>query len=223
MATNSIALTRQTSITRRLYNALTYGMVALSFVVLGFMYDFTQSGGLERVFGTGLGVAALIAALVGSIGGIIVMGIGKSKQSVSLSAIGYTLFSLTFGVTMSLVLQRYDVGTITTAFSVTACLAGVFLVAGVAFPRVFSKMGGILVVGLIGLIAIEFVATVFFHVHQTLFDYVGIALFCGFIGYDSYLMAADEPTVPNALFYASSIYLDIINVLLRVLRVLGKE
>ena len=223
MASNSIAVASPAPITRRLYNALTYGLVAVSFLVLGFTYNFCESGGLEKILGSGMGIGVLIGALVGSIGGIIVMGIGKSKQSVGVSMVGYTLFSLTFGFTTALLLDRYDVGTITTAFTVTAALSGVFLVAGVLFPNAFSRLGGVLTIGLIGLIVIELVTSIFFHVDQTLFDYIGIALFCGFLGYDSYVMSADQPTVPNAIFHASNIYLDIINILVRVLDILNRD
>lgn len=210
-------------ITRRLYNVITYGMVAVSFLILYLTYNFAEGGGLERMLGTGLGLGLLIATLVGPIGGVIVMSVGKRKQSVPISVIGYVLFSLTFGFTVSLTLQRYDVGTISYAFAITACLSGIFLVAGLVFPNVFSKIGGVLAIGLIGLIVIELIAVMFLHVDQTIFDYIGIALFCGFLGYDSYAMSADDPTVPNAIFHASNIYLDIVNILIRVLDLLDHK
>lgn len=219
----SPAIPSAPTITRRLYNVITYGMVAVSFLVLYLTYNFTEGGGLEQVLGSDLGIGVLIASLVGTIGGVIVMGVGKSKQSVPISVIGYVLFSLTFGFTASLALQRYEIGTISYAFGITACLAGMFLIAGVVFPNVFSKLGGVLTIGLIGLIVIELVTVMFLHIDQTVFDYIGIALFCGFLGYDSFIMSADEPTVPNAIFHASNIYLDIVNILLRVLDLLDHK
>lgn len=227
MATDTTLAThvagRATTAARRLYNSITYGMVAVSFLILYLTYNFAEGGGLERMLGTGLGLGLLIGMLVGSIGGIIVMGIGKGRQSVPISIIGYALFSLTFGFTMSLALQQYEIGTISYAFAITACLSGIFLLAGLAFPDIFSKIGGILTVALVGLIVIELVAVMFLHIDQTIFDYIGIALFCGFLGYDSYQMAYDEPTVPNAIFYAASIYLDIVNILLRILDLLDRK
>jgi FtsH-binding integral membrane protein len=210
------------TISRRMYNALTFGLVTISFVVLWGTYQFAADGGLNRLF-TGNPLIALIVSVVATIGGVILMSVGKANQSVPLSLVGYALFSLTFGVTLSLTLQRYDVGTITYAFAITACVSGIFLVAGVTFPQFFSRIAGVLIIGLIAVTVVEIVAVMFFHASQTIFDYIIIVLFCGFLGYDSYCMSIDEPTVPNAIFYASDIYIDIVNILIRVLDILDND
>lgn len=226
MARNEMTYSQQQTaptISRRAYNALTYGLVTISFLVLWGTYLFAEGGGLERMLSGVGGIVLLVGFVIATIGGTILMTVGKKKQSVGLTFVGYALFSLTFGVTLSLILQRYDVGTITYAFGITACISGIFLIAGVVFPQFFSRIGGVLVIGLAAVILVEIVATVFFHASQTIFDYIVIALFCGFLGYDSYLMANDQPTVPNALFHASNIYLDIINILIRVLDILDND
>ena len=211
------------SISRRAYNALTFGLVTVSFLVMWGTYLLTNGGALMSFFMTGGGIVALIASLVATIVGIILMSVGKSKQSVGLSLTGYTLFTLTFGITVSLALQRYEIGTIAYAFGITACVSGIFLIAGVTFPQVFSRLGGALCFGLIAVMVVEFVAVVFFHANQTIFDYIVIILFCGFLGYDSYRMSVDEATVPNAIFHASNIYIDIVNILLRVLDIMDNK
>ena len=169
------------------------------------------------------GLVTLLVSFVLTIVGIVLMSVGKSKQSVGVSVGGFALFTLTFGATTALALTHYSVGTIAYAFLITACLAGIFLVAGVIFPEFFSRIGGVLMIGLIGLIIIEFVAVVLFHANQTLFDYVAIALFCGFLGYDAFLMSQDAPTVPNAIFYATDIFLDIVNILIRILNIMDRD
>lgn len=206
-------------ISRRAYNALTYGLVTVSFLVLWGTYLFANTGG-SGFFST---LPGLIVSLVATIGSIVLMSVGKSKQSVSLSLVGYTIFSLSFGFTVATILTRYNVGTIYYAFGITACLSGIFLIAGVVFPDFFSRLGGVLCLGLIGVLLIEFVAVFFFHANQTIFDYIVIILFCGFLGYDSYVMSSDEPTVPNAIFHASNIYIDIVNILIRVLDILDNR
>lgn len=211
------------TIARRAYNALTFALVTVSFLILWGTYLFTDGGQLQQMLPGAGGIAVLIGSVVLTIVGFILMGIGKSKQSVPLSLTGYTLFSLTFGVTVALALQRYNVGTITYAFGITACVSGIFLIAGVTFPQFFSKLGGALAIALLGTIVVEIVATMFLHVDQTIFDYVVIVIFCGFLGYDSYRMSSDQPTVPNAIFHASNIYLDIVNILLRVLDILDNK
>lgn len=207
---------------RRMYNALTYGIVTLCFAVTYGMYNFVQGGGL-RLFSSVNPILLLGIYLGGTFGGIIVMNMGKSRENVTLSAVGLTVFTLTFGGSLSLMLTRYTSTTISYAFAITACISGIFLIAGVLFPSFFASMGRVLLIGLLALIVVEAVAVLILHVNQTAFDYITILLFCGFLGYDSYLMSADAPTVPNAIFYAANIYIDIVNVLIRVLSILNRD
>lgn len=209
------------TITRRAYNALTFGIVAIAFLITWGEYSLIMNGSLGFLLRNG--IVTLIGSLIFTIAGIALMSIGKSKQSVGLSVGGFALFTLTFGATTALALTHYSVGTIAYAFLITACLSGIFLIAGVTFPEFFSRIGGVLLIGLIGLFIVEFVAVVFFHANQTLFDYIAIALFCGFLGYDAYVMSQDAPTVPNAIFYATDIFLDIVNILIRILNILDRD
>jgi FtsH-binding integral membrane protein len=36
-------------------------------------------------------------------------------------------------------------------------------------------------------------------------------------------MSTDEPTVPNAVFYAANIYIDVVNILIRVLDIMDNK
>ena len=211
-------------ISRRTYNALCFGLVTASFLVMYLMYGLAAAGVLDGLLAPGAGgIVTLVVALVGTIGGILLMGSGKKSQSVGVSLAGYLLFSLTFGLTIALALEHYTGQTISSAFGITACLAGIFLIAGVTFPDFFASIGHLLFLSLIALIAAEIVGTLVFHANQTVFDYIAILVFCGFIGYDSYQLAADDPTVPNAIWHACDIYVDIANVLIRVLDLLDNR
>lgn len=226
MAQNEMTVGQQrpvATISRRAYNLLTYGLVTVSFLIMWGTYQLASGGALASILSTAGGLVGLIVSVIATIAGLILMSVGKSKQLVGVSTVGYVVFSLTFGFTTSLILQRYDIGTIAYAFGITACVSGIFLIAGVTFPQFFSRLGGALCFGLIAVILVEFVATVFFHANQTIFDYIVIILFCGFLGYDSYQMACDDATVPNAIFHASNIYIDIVNILIRVLDLMDNK
>ena len=54
-------------------------------------------------------------------------------------------------------------------------------------------------------------------------DYVVILLFCGFIGYDTYRAQQCEPTVKMAIFNAVEIWLDLLNVFIRILSIVGRR
>jgi len=211
-------------VSRRLYNGICFGLLTISFAVMFLMYSQFTSGALDFLFTSSTSALIfLIASLVGSIGGIIAMGVGKSRQSVAVSLAGYAVFSLTFGLTLALSLAHYTTQTISVALAITACLAGIFMIAGIIFPEFFAAISRILVLALIGVIVVELLATVIFRVDQTFFDYVTIAIFCGFIGYDTFQLAADDPTVPNAVYHACDIYIDIANILIRVLALLDRD
>lgn len=211
------------TISRRAYNALTFGLVTIAFLVMWGMYQFVSGGNMAHLVSSGAGIGMLIAYLVGTIAGIALMSKGKSSQSVPISLVGFALFALTFSGTLGIALIQYTPATISYAFGITACLSAVFLIAGVTFPEVFSRIGGVLFLALIGVFIAEFIATVFFHADQTIFDYIVVLIFCGFLGYDSYRLSQDTPTVPNAIWYASDIFVDIANILIRILRILDRR
>ena len=201
------------TISRRAYNFLTFGIVTASFALVWI----TQTVFNLQAPGLPVSIAAIVASFVG----IFVLGAGKKRQSIPMTLVGYLLFTCTFGVSLTFVLARYNIGTVAYAFACTACLSGIFLILGVMFPDFFAKVGRICVLALIGVIIVEVVATMIFHADQTIFDYIVIAIFCGILGYDSYRMAQDDPTVPNAIWHAADIYADMVNILIRILRIIG--
>ena len=98
----------------------------------------------------------------------------------------------------------------------------VFGALGMAFPSFFARIQGVLAVSLLAVIVVE-VVMMALGVRQNLTDLVVILLFCGFIGYDVYRASTDAPTLENALWYAIEIYLDVVNVMLRLLSIFGNR
>ena len=163
-----------------------------------------------------------ILSFVGSIAGIFMMSSAKRSQSVGLSLAGFGVFALTFGFMTSIVLLQYPVATISTAFMATAGITVVFACLGVAFPQVFTKVRGVLGACLLGLIVVELVMMLL-RVDQGIVDFAVIAVFCGFIGYDFHKAMYDEPTLVNAVYNASELFLDVLNVFVRILSILGRR
>lgn len=208
-------------ISRRLYNAVLCGLVLLSFVVMAACSHVAATPEF-LLFMYRNPLALSIGSLVGSIGGIICMSIARSKESLPLGLMGYALFSLTFGFTTSLALSYYSLDSISMAFTATAAIMVVFGVAGMAFPKFFARLQGICVLGLLSVMVIE-LALMFMGVQQSVTDIAVILLFCGFIGYDVYRASVAVPTFTNALWYAIELYLDILNVFLRILQIFGNR
>lgn len=208
-------------ISLRSYSLLLTGLVFVGFLVMGLCSSlFAYPYFLLTVANNYMLITIL--SLVGSIAGIVMMGKAKSSGSVGLSLAGYALFVLSFGFTTSTILLMYTAQTISSAFLATAGITVVFACLGVAFPRFFAKIQGILAISLLAIILVQFV-TMFMGVEQTWIDFVVIVIFCGFIGFDFYRAMQDEPTVVNAVFNASNLFLDIINVFVRVLAIFGRR
>ena len=208
-------------ISRRLYNAVLTGFVVLSFIIMAACSHIT--GTREFVlFMVRNPLLVTLGSLAGSIGGIICMSIGRSRENLTLGLVGYALFSLTFGFTTSLALTAYDMTSISMAFTATAGIMIVFGCAGIMFPNFFARLQGVLVVGLLAIVAVELVLALM-GVQQSITDIAVILLFCGFIGYDVYRVTTAVPTFTNALWYAVDLYLDIINVFLRLLALFGRR
>lgn len=208
-------------ISRRLYNLVLTGLVLLSFAIMAACSQMTST--LEFwMFVQRNPLLFTLLTLVGSFGGIIVMNIARARENLSLGMIGYTVFTLTFGFTTSMVLSMYSLDTITAAFTATAGIMVIFGAAGIAFPRFFERLMPICALGLLAVIVVEF-ALMLFGVQQSLTDIAVIVLFCGFIGYDVHRASTAVPTLSNAVWYAIELYLDIINVFLRLLQLFGRR
>lgn len=139
-----------------------------------------------------------------------------------LSLVGYVIFASTFGLTASFGLANYDLPTINTAFIATAAITFVFGALGVTFPKFFQRVYGIGFGILLATILVEIVL-MFMGVSQTITDLIVIVVFAGFIGYDTHVATTVPPTLPNAVLMASNLFVDIINVFLRILNILGRR
>ncbi|WP_307739626.1 Bax inhibitor-1 family protein [uncultured Parolsenella sp.] len=205
----------------RAYSLTLTGLVLAGFLVMGFCASlFGNVGFLMNVVYNYM--LYTIVSFVASIAGIVMMGRALKSKSVALSLAGYALFVASFGFTASLALLGYDMQTISTAFLATAGIVVVFACLGVAFPAVFQRAVGVLSVALLALILVQ-VVMLFMGVDQTWVDFAVIVVFCGFIGYDFHQAMYMEPTLVNAVFAASNLFLDIINVFLRVLAIFGRR
>lgn len=182
---------------------------------------FTGTMEFAKTTGTFGGLFAFMCiTLVGTILGMVVMSLGSSRQSAAVSLVGYAIFAASFGILSSTALTHYDLPTINTAFAATAAVTFVFGALGVTFPQVFKRISGVLCGMLLGLVVVELVLA-FMGVHQTITDYIVVLVFAGFIGVDTYRATQVEPTLPNAVLVATELFMDIINVFLRILDIIG--
>ena len=60
-------------------------------------------------------------------------------------------------------------------------------------------------------------------IHREWIDWAVVFIFCGYIGYDWGRANRIPKTVDNAIDSAAALYMDIINLFLRILRILGRR
>jgi len=97
------------------------------------------------------------------------------------------------------------------------------MMLGSIFPAFFQKIAGALAAALIAVILVEVIGGLFFGWHHGATDWVVVLIFCGYIGYDWGRANAIPKTLDNAIDSAAALYMDIINLFLRLLRILGRR
>ena len=213
-----LARTKPGGLSRRTYHFLTGAIVAASLLVIGLEYTYCLNNPwiIES-----LNFAFVIACYVVPFAGIIIMALA-GREHLGLMVVGYCMVTLTLGFLMAIVLTGYTAASIQRAILITAIIAISFATLGFAWPQLFRRIFPICVAALGIMIIIELVM-MFLGIPSGWNDWVVIVIFCGLIGYDFYQAATDEPTVDNAIWYACEIYLDLINIFLRVLNITGRS
>ena len=161
--------------------------------------------------------------LIGYIALVIVGSILIGKDSAALSFLGYNLIALPIGVLVCACVDGIPVSIVKSAVLVTAIVTLSFMIAATLFPGFFLKMGRALGWGLLAAIVAELVVTLIFRVRTTIFEYLFVGLFSLFIGYDWARANTCARTLNNAIDLAASLYLDIINLFLRVLEIMSRK
>ncbi len=108
------------------------------------------------------------------------------------------------------------------AFILTACITVVMTALSGMFPDFFAKLGGMLFASLFAVI-IGSALCLFMGWSTYGLSIFAAAIFSLYIGYDMYRAQRYPKTADNAVDCAVDIYLDIINLFLRLLRILGRR
>jgi FtsH-binding integral membrane protein len=161
--------------------------------------------------------------------GIPIVGIILSAAS-SNSLISFAGFNLVVGGLSAIlgpVLAMYDIkepGLVERAAIMTALVTAVMGVSGLMLPNFYRSIGGALFGALIALVVVSF-ARLFIPAIQDvgIIDYIAAGIFALYIGYDMWRASDIPATLDNAVDVAVSLYLDILNLFLSLLRILGSS
>ncbi len=148
------------------------------------------------------------------------MAIGSNKPAISF--IGYTLVVVPIGAVLSISLPFYKTADILSAVVVTGAVVAIMMGLSTVYPRVFAKMGRTLVIALLVGVIGEFIAILFGY-GGDIFNWLFVVLFSLYIGYDWQKAQMYPKTLDNAIDSALDLYLDIINLFIRLLQIFGRS
>ena len=153
------------------------------------------------------------------------------NKSVPVATLLFAIYSVVNGLTMASIFLVYDVRSIAAVFFITAGMFAVMGIIGAVLKVDLSKMGTVLIMGVVGLIIASMVNMFFIKsgMMDLIVSWLGVIIFAGLTIYDTQrikrmLMETDYPeetTQKIALMGALSLYLDFINMFLYLLRIFG--
>ncbi len=203
----------------RTFNLALTGLLVYGLVVNALMVYYLSEPLANFMIGAGTFTFLLVLVAPMIIG--VIMAAKSSNPLVSF--IGYNLVVLPIGLLLSLVIPNLPAVIVTKAMLLTAMVAATMMLLAAVWPSFFLGLGRTLVIGLvIGIIA-ELVATFLLGYRGELFDWIFVVLFSGYLGYDIAKSQAYPKTLDNAVDSALDIYLDIINLFIRLLSILGRR
>jgi hypothetical protein len=137
----------------------------------------------------------------------------------------FFLYSIINGLTMGVIYEVYALSSIVLVFFATAIFYAILAFIGYNTEKDLSKIGTIAGVALIVCIIVSLI-NLFLNltIIDTIMDWVIIILFAGITAYDVQKIKGYESTNEKAYIYgAMDLYLDFINIFLRLLSIFGKR
>lgn len=198
--------------------------------------------GLLVTFGTGFLVSSNENILINVLSGPGLLGIlviefvvvlflsfRITKMSPSVAKACFILYSFVNGLFFSIYFVEFQIASLIYVFLITAIIFAVFALIGATTKMDLTKIGSYL---LMGLLAIIICGIINIFVGSSSFDFVlsilAVILFLGYTAYDvKVIMNSDKfATVPEenlAIYGALQLYLDFINLFIRLIEFFGKK
>ena len=156
-------------------------------------------------------ISCLIGALIVNI-----------SHSPIISFLGYNLIVVPLGAVLSLSLPSFPAEKIIAAAVITGTVTFLMMLLSISFPNFFSKLGLALFLSLLIGVIVEFIAMLLGY-GGSMFDWFFVVIFSLYIGYDWNRAQQYYKSADNAVDSAVDLYLDIINVFLRILSLIGRK
>lgn len=200
--------------------------VTTAVAVLGYLSLY--SGGLVYNLFTSSPIFTIVL-VVAQLGIAIALGTGLTRFSTATCSILFYVYSAITGLTFSVLPLEFGVTTVFTAFLFAAVMFVCCAIIGHTTTVDLTKFSGLLMGGLIALVLTTVISMFVPALRNSLvISYIGILLFLVLTAYDmqrikQFYYSVGEGTIKSnlAIYSAFQLYLDFINLFLRVLRILA--
>ncbi len=174
---------------------------------------------------------AFYALVIVEIGVVIAATTCLNKKIVSLSAVLFIVYSIINGVTLSVFAYLYELSSIASILGITAIVFGAMAAYGLLTKSDLTSLGSIGIMVVIGGL-LATLGNIFIFKSNSLSIIVTVVTLAAFIGLTAYdtqkikRLAVEQPELGVniiALFGALNLYIDFINIFLKLLRLFGKR
>lgn len=168
-----------------------------------------------------------MSPIVLTIGYIVCVFVGGLMSSRSdnpiISFLGYNLVVLPVGAVLSVCLAGVNPDLIVRVSTVTAGVTAIMLIAAIAFPDIFRGKGRILLLALTAVIIVEAICAISGVFMPEIWDVLVAGLFALYIGYNWAVAQEYDCTIDNAIDACVGLYLNVVNLFLRVLSIMERR
>ena len=203
--------------------AKVYGWMFVG-LLISFMTGYLVSANENMVFN--ISKSYIIIVLV-EMGLCIWLSAGIRKMQKSTAQILYLLYTFFTGLTFSVIFYLLKLSSIMMVFGITALAFGIMAIIGTIIKIDLSKIGNIL---LMGLIAIILASIINIFINSEIFDLgitiIGIVIFMIYIAFDVAKIKRTAEYLEEdkaSILCAFELYLDFINIFIKLLRLFGKR
>jgi FtsH-binding integral membrane protein len=145
----------------------------------------------------------------------------SQSDSFPTSLLGYSMITIPFGLILKPVLDAYSPDVVNNAVLLTAMITTLMGTSGLLYPNFYSKIGTTLFISLCCLLFVRILGLFIPELRFGIIDWIAAGIFSLYIGYDMYRASVATKSIISALHISVSLYLDIINLFLNILKIIG--
>jgi FtsH-binding integral membrane protein len=176
--------------------------------------------------------AVVFGSFFAQIGLVLVISLAIRRLSPALAATLFMVYAAINGFVFSMILLYFDIGSVFAAFATTSIVFGAMSIVGYTTETDLTKLGGFLMMALIGLI-VAMIVNIFLgsSTMDFIISIIGVLIFTALTAYDTQKikrMAADAGIQNDSTLVARlsvlgalTLYLDFVNLFLFLLRLMG--